>query len=91
MEKPGYRKGHVPLDIVEKNVDPQYFEMAVTEHIINHALQHILEENSDIKFFSALLGLLLPFHVYYESTVCVNQTPQGQKHTLKHKDQVFSF
>jgi hypothetical protein len=29
--------------------------------------------------------------VYYESTVCVNQTPQGQKHTLKHKDQVFSF
>ena len=50
MEKPGYRKGHVPLDIVEKNVDPQYFEMAVTEHIINHALQHILEENADIRF-----------------------------------------
>ena len=50
MEKPWYRKWHVPLDIVEKNVDPQYFEMAVTEHIINHALQHILEENSDIKF-----------------------------------------
>ena len=50
MEKPGYRKGHVPLDIVEKNVDPQYFEMAVTEHIINHVLQDMLEENADIKF-----------------------------------------
>ncbi len=56
MEKPGYRKGHVPLDIVEKNVDPQYFEMAVTEHIINHALQHILEENSDIKFIGEPYG-----------------------------------
>ena len=50
MEKPWYRKWHVPLDIVEKNVDPQYFEMAVTEHIINHVLQHVLAENSDIKF-----------------------------------------
>ena len=50
MEKPWYRKGHVPLDIVEKSVDPQYFEMAVTEHIINHALQHIISENSNIKF-----------------------------------------
>ncbi|MBQ5945783.1 trigger factor family protein [bacterium] len=56
MEKPGYRKGHVPLDIVEKNVDPQYFEMAVTEHIINHALQHILAENSDIKFIGEPYG-----------------------------------
>jgi len=50
MEKPGYRKGHVPLDVVEKNIDPQYFEMAITEHIINHALQHIIAENSSIKF-----------------------------------------
>ena len=50
MEKPGYRKGHVPLDIVEKSVDEKYFEMAVTEHIINHALSEILTEYSDIKF-----------------------------------------
>ena len=50
MEKPGYIKGHVPLDIVENNVDPKYFEMAVTEHIINHVLQDVLQENSDIKF-----------------------------------------
>ncbi len=56
MEKPGYRKWHVPLDIVEKNVDPQYFEMAITEHIINHALQHILAENSDIKFIGEPYG-----------------------------------
>ena len=56
MEKPGYRKGHVPLDIVEKNVDPQYFDMAVTEHIINHALQHILAENSEIKFIGEPYG-----------------------------------
>ena len=56
MEKPGYRKWHVPLDIVENNVDPKYFEMAVTEHIINHALQHILEENADIKFIGEPYG-----------------------------------
>ena len=36
------------------------------------------KKNSDIKFFSAL-------------PLCVNQTPQGQKHTLNHKDPVFSF
>jgi FKBP-type peptidyl-prolyl cis-trans isomerase (trigger factor) len=30
--------------------------MAVTEHIINHALQHILEENSDIKFIGEPYG-----------------------------------
>ena len=50
MEKPGYRKGHVPLDMVEKSVDPKYFEMAITEHIINHVLTDVLQNNSDIRF-----------------------------------------
>ena len=56
MEKPGYRKWHVPLDIVEKSVDEKYFEMAVTEHIINHALSEILSEHSDIKFIGEPYG-----------------------------------
>ena len=56
MEKPWYRKWHVPLDIVESSVDPQYFEMAVTEHIINHVLQDMLEDNSDIKFIGEPYG-----------------------------------
>lgn len=50
MEKPWYRKGHVPLNIVEQSVDPKYFEMATTEHIINHVLSEILRDNSDIRF-----------------------------------------
>lgn len=50
MEKPWYRKWHVPLEIVERSVDPQYFEMAIAEHIINHALWEVLANNSDIKF-----------------------------------------
>lgn len=50
MEKPWYRKWHVPLELVEKSVDPKYFEMAIAEHIINHALGEIIQTNSDIKF-----------------------------------------
>jgi trigger factor len=46
----GFRKGQVPLDIVEKNVQPEYLKMSITEHIVNHGIQEMLEKNPEIKF-----------------------------------------
>lgn len=46
----GFRKGHVPMDIVEKNVKPEYLQMALYEETINKALQKIVTENTTIQF-----------------------------------------
>jgi FKBP-type peptidyl-prolyl cis-trans isomerase (trigger factor) len=50
MKIPGFRAGKVPMHIVEKNIQPAYIEMAITEHLINNAIQEVLKENSEIKF-----------------------------------------
>lgn len=50
MKIPGFRAGKVPMHIVEKNIQPAYIEMAITEHLINNAIQEVLKENKDIKF-----------------------------------------
>ncbi|MBP6910346.1 hypothetical protein KBC03_02000 [Patescibacteria group bacterium] len=46
----GFRQGHVPLDIVEKNIKPEYMQMAMYEEVMNKALQKVVEENEKIKF-----------------------------------------
>lgn len=46
----GFRKGHVPMDIVEKNLKPEYMQMALYEETINNALQQIVKENTTIQF-----------------------------------------
>lgn len=48
-EAPGFRKGSAPLDMVEKNVRPEYIEMGAYEKLINKGLQEILKEQPDIK------------------------------------------
>lgn len=50
MDLKWFRKGHAPMDLVEKNVQPAYLEMAIVEHIANHAIQDVLKENENIKF-----------------------------------------
>jgi FKBP-type peptidyl-prolyl cis-trans isomerase (trigger factor) len=35
MKEPGFRPGHVPLDMVEKKVQPQYLEIAQFEEAIH--------------------------------------------------------
>lgn len=48
-EVPGFRKGSAPLDMVEKNINPEYVESWAYEKLINKGLQEILKEQPDIK------------------------------------------
>ncbi|MBQ9553902.1 trigger factor family protein [bacterium] len=50
MKVPGFRPGNIPMHIVERNIQPAYIEMAITEHLVNDAIQEVLNENKDIKF-----------------------------------------
>ena len=50
MSLAGFRKGQVPLSIVEKNVQPEYLNMSIIEHIANHWIQDALKENPEIRF-----------------------------------------
>lgn len=56
MKIPGFRAWKIPTHIVEQNIQPMYVEMAITEHLINDAIQDILKENKDIKFIGEPYG-----------------------------------
>ena len=56
MKIPWFRAGKVPMHIVEKNIEPVYIDMTITEHLINDAIQEILKENKDIKFIGEPYG-----------------------------------
>lgn len=48
-EAPGFRKWSAPLDMVEKNIKPEYVSIWAYEKLINKGLQEILKEQPDIK------------------------------------------
>lgn len=48
-EAPGFRKGSAPLDMVEKNIKPEYISIGAYEKLINIWLQELLKEQPDIK------------------------------------------
>ena len=48
-EAPGFRKGSAPLDMVEKNIKPEYVSVGAYEKLINIWLQEILKEQPDLK------------------------------------------
>ena len=48
-EAPGFRKGWAPLDMVEKNIKPEYISIWAYEKIINIGLQEIIKEQPDLK------------------------------------------
>lgn len=50
MKEPGFRPGHVPLDMVEQKVQPQYLEIAQFEEAIHSGTKQLLDENQEIKF-----------------------------------------
>lgn len=50
LDMPGFRKGHVPLDMVEKNVNQQVLFVGVLEEGINGAMQQIVQEHEDTQF-----------------------------------------
>ncbi len=48
-EAPGFRKGSAPLDMVEKNIKPEYISMGIYEKLINIGLQELLKEQPELK------------------------------------------
>lgn len=48
-ETPGFRKGSAPLDMVEKNIKPEYISIGAYEKLINIWLQEILKEQPELK------------------------------------------
>lgn len=47
---PGFRKGFVPMHLVEENIQPQYMTMGIFEHLINKGLQSLLKDNPTLRF-----------------------------------------
>jgi len=50
MELKGFRKGEVPLDMVEKNVQPTYVQLALFEEAVHQGTMQIVKEHEEIKF-----------------------------------------
>lgn len=57
MKEPGFREGHVPLDIVEKKVNPAYIEMAMLEEVVHAGTKQLIEEHPEIKFIGNIYDL----------------------------------
>lgn len=55
--KPGFRKWHVPLSMVEQMVNPGTLMMAIIEELINDGIQQILSQYPDHKFIGQPYGL----------------------------------
>lgn len=45
-----FRPGHVPLHMVEKQIKPEYLEMAIVEEIINESIKSIVKDHANIQF-----------------------------------------
>lgn len=50
MDVQWFRKWHVPMNMVEQNVKPEYLQIGIYEEVINIWIQELLQENKDIKF-----------------------------------------
>lgn len=71
-EAPGFRKGSAPLDMVEKNIQPEYISMGTYEKLINKGLQEILKDQPELK----LIGE--PYDLKQEKTTDWKEgAPQG--------------
>lgn len=46
----GFRKGHVPMDIVKQQTNPEYLEMMATQDLVNHWLDQLVNDHKDIKW-----------------------------------------
>ena len=53
---PGFRKGHVPMDIVKQQFTPETLNLEIEEHIINHEIKNMLKEHEEIKFIGEPYG-----------------------------------
>ena len=54
---PGFRPGHAPLELVEKQISPEYIKVATLEEAINQGFKKVVKENSNIKFIGDIYDL----------------------------------
>lgn len=57
MDMQGFRKGHVPLDMVEKNAKPMMLQMGIYEQVVHEWTKIMLDENKDKKFIWMIYDL----------------------------------
>ncbi len=57
MELKWFRKGEVPLDMVEKNVQPAYLQLALFEEAVHQWTMQVVKENEKIKFIGNIYDL----------------------------------
>ncbi|HCB51552.1 TPA: hypothetical protein DEP21_03185 [Patescibacteria group bacterium] len=50
LNLPGFRKGFVPMHLVEENIKPEYLSMGIYENMVNTGLQEVVKENDTIRF-----------------------------------------
>lgn len=55
--KPGFRKGHVPLHMVEEMVNPGSVVMAVLEEVMSDSLKYVVESHPDHKWIGQAYNL----------------------------------
>lgn len=55
--QPGFRKGHVPLAMVEKLANPATIFMATMEDIVNEAIQQIVTAHPDMRWIGQIYNL----------------------------------
>lgn len=57
MKVQGFRPGQVPLDMVEKNVQPAYVQLALFEEAVHQGTLQVVKENETIKFIGNIYDL----------------------------------
>lgn len=50
LQLPGFRKGMVPMHLVEENVKQEYMTMGIFENLVNDGLQAVLKANPTLRF-----------------------------------------
>jgi len=50
MKVPGFRQGHVPAEVVKKEIKQEYLTIGIYEELINNGVKELLKDNKDIKF-----------------------------------------
>ncbi len=55
--QPGFRKGHVPLNMVEKLANPATVFMATMEDLVNGAIQQIITQTPDVRWIGQIYNL----------------------------------
>lgn len=88
---PWFRKGHVPLAMVEENIKPGYLEMSMLEHVVHQTMTKVLDENKSIQFigqpydFNPLQLRMPKEEGMYEVTFKIDIYPQPKEKDAKWK------